>query len=132
MLERVNGRVSEADAEREIEACKAARDLTRGALREAETSLGFAERRVADAVGAVLATAAPRLIAEAEAARVAFEGKVAVLRFLRPSLGDEQRRRVDFTSLFPTDFDVRDNPVLGVWKVAAERLGRDADAPLPE
>jgi hypothetical protein len=79
-----------------------------------------------------LATAAGRLISEAEAARPEFEGRTAILRFMRSALGDEARCRVDVVSAWPTDYDVRSNPLLETWKAAADALSRDADALLPD
>ena len=78
LLERVNSRALEADAEREIEACKSARDLCKVALADAERSLDFKQRRVGIAVDALMATAAGREIARAEALRREFEGAQAI------------------------------------------------------
>ena len=124
-------RFAEKDAGDAVTACRAARDLCKAALADAESSLGFKERKVADAVGAVLATVAPRLIAEAEAARREFEAKVSVLRFLRSSLSDGHRRRLDAATAYPTNFDSGSHPVLAKWQAAAAALARDADAALP-
>jgi hypothetical protein len=77
LLERVNGRAFEAGIEREIGALKSARDLCRSAVSESDRDLVFAEHRVTSAVGAVMASAAGKLVAEAEARRAAFFGSVS-------------------------------------------------------
>jgi hypothetical protein len=130
LLERVNGRAREADIEREITACRAARDLCKGTLADAETDLGWAERKVVSAIGSLLASSASKLIAEEEELRASLEGKRAILRFLRSTLGDDQRRRVDMT-LPPGFVDDRDAAV-GPWLSAVAALQKDADAALPE
>ena len=70
---------AEADAESAVTSYRAARDLCRAAAAECDRAGEFAARRVADAVLAVLATAAAKLIDQAEAARREFEGKAAVV-----------------------------------------------------
>jgi hypothetical protein len=129
LLERVNGGQREADIEREIVSLKSARDLCRTAFTEAETDLGWAERKVVAAIGAVLAGAASRLIAEEEQLRAALEAKRAILRFLRSSLGDDQRRRVDM--MLPPGFVDDAHVAVVPWRDAAAALGRDSNAPLP-
>jgi hypothetical protein len=130
LLQRVNG-TREADVEREITACKSARDLCKATLADAQVDLGSGERKVIAAIGSVLSGSASRLIAEEEQLRASLEGKRAILRYLRSSLGDDQRRRVD-AMLPPSVGWVDDHPAVGPWKAAAEALTRDADAALPD
>jgi hypothetical protein len=107
-------------------------DLCRSAVSESDRDLVFAEHRVTSAVGAVMASAAGKLVAEAEARRAAFFGSVSVLRFLRSSLSDIHRQRVDQVLAYPTDFDIGEDPARAAWRSAAEALSRDADAELPK
>ncbi len=132
VLERVNGRQREGEIEEEIVALKEARDLCKGALAEAEASLEFKKRRVAEAVGAVIAGAAPQLIAATEAAKRDFDGRAAVLKFIHSSLGEAHRRQAEVAIAYPTGFDLLDHPALAPWRKAAEALGRDGDAPVPQ
>jgi hypothetical protein len=124
-------RFAERDAEEALVACKAARDLCRSALAEAEVTLGYKQRKVDGAIGAVLATAAPKLIEAAESARREFEAKVLVLRFLWSSLGDAQRQHVDGVTTFPTSDSGSQHPALAAWRKAADSLSKDPDAELP-
>lgn len=131
-LQRVNDRVSEADATREIDAVRAALALCREEVRDAETNYEFSERRVADAICAVLATAAPRLIDDAASTKKGFEGQLAVLRFMRNGLSDGLRRRVDQVTSYPTNFSEGDHPELQRWEATAQALRSDPDAALPQ
>jgi hypothetical protein len=128
LLERVNGRAREADIEREITACKAARDLCKGALADAETDLGWAEGKVVSAIGAVLASSASKLIVEEEALRATLEGKRAVLRFL-PLDADQQ---CHVATVLGRGWGDDAHPAVAPWRAAVEALGRDADAALPD
>jgi hypothetical protein len=93
VLERkAHARATEIEAE--IAATKEARELCRGALREAERALDFAEHKVADAIGTVLAGAAAQLIKACEAAKADFTARAATPRFIRSALSDQCRRRV--------------------------------------
>jgi hypothetical protein len=105
--------------------------LCRESLRESESDLWFKERRVVAAIGAVMGGSASKLVTEAEAARREFEGQVAVCRFLRSSVTDDLRQRIDAVSVHPTGFDNGVHPAVVPWAAAAEALSRDAEAALP-
>jgi chromosome segregation ATPase len=130
LLERINGRASEADIEREIVSLKSARDLCRTALADAETDLGWKERKVVSAIGAVLAGSASRLIAEEEQLRASLESRRAILRYLRSALPDAQTREID--RRLPAGFADDAHPAVLPWKAAAEELSENAEALLPD
>lgn len=125
-------RFAERDAEETVTACRAARDLVRAELREAESALDLAERRVRDAVGAVMAGAGEHLVKACEAAKREFAERAAILRFIRSNLSDGLRRRADEATSFPANFERCDHPALQPWKACAASLSRDPDAKFPE
>ena len=130
VLERRN-RARAEDVETQIEELKEARGLIRGELADAEKALDFKVRRVTDAVNALLASSAPRLIEQAEAVRDELIRLASVLRYFRSSVSDTQRRRIDEVTAFPTDFD-RSHSAVAPWQAAASALAKNADSALPE
>jgi hypothetical protein len=124
-------RFAEQEAENTVTACRSARDLCKGALADAENALGWAERKVTSAVGAVMASAVEKLFAEAERLRLELEGKRAALAVLRPMLPDELSRRI-YMALPDLSLGNPGHPPVAVWQAAAEALSRDADSPLPQ
>jgi hypothetical protein len=125
-----NGRVHEADIERDIASLRAARDLCRTALAEAQSALEYAEKRVIRAVGAVLAGSASRLIEKEENLRASLEGTRAVLKYLCSVLPDAQRREID--RRLPAGFADDRHAAVGPWRATAEALSENADAALPD
>jgi hypothetical protein len=124
-----NNRTRQADIEAELDACKNALTLCRDAVREAESDLWFKEKKVTDAVGAVLAGSASRLIAEEEQLRASLEGRRAILRYLRSALPDAQTREID--RRLPAGFADDAHAAVLPWRVCVEALSENADAPLP-
>ncbi len=131
LLERVDGRASEAEAQRQVDEAKAARELVRRALIEAENAVGWAEQKVTSAVGAVMAGSAEKLLAEAERLRLELEGKRAVLAVLRPMLPDELSRKI-YMALPDLGLGNSGHPAVLAWQAAADALSKSADAALPE
>jgi hypothetical protein len=125
-----NNRTRQADIEAELDACKNALTLCRDAVREAESDLWFKEKKVTDAVGAVLAGSASRLIAEEEQLRASLESRRAILRYLRSALPDAQTREID--RRLPAGFADDAHPAVLPWKAAAEELSENAEALLPD
>lgn len=124
-------RFAEQDAEAAVSACRAARDLCKGALADAENALGWAEKKVTSAVGNVMASAVEGLLAEAERLRRELEGKHAVLAVLRPMLPDELGRRV-YRALPDLGVGNLGHPAVLAWRATAAALSKNADATLPE
>jgi TATA-binding protein-associated factor Taf7 len=123
-------RFAERDAEDAVTACRAARDLCKAAIAEAEKVLMFAQIRVESAAKPILAAEADRLLVEAEALKAKFDDVRAVLLFLSSSLpaGSPLLLRLD-NALEAKP--ARNLPAPAEWRKAHEALMRDAGAPLP-
>jgi chromosome segregation ATPase len=123
-------RFAERDAEDAVTACRAAKDLCKAAVAEAERSLMLKQLRVDSACKPVLAADIARVLAAAEGLKRKFDETRATLTFLAGSLppGAPLRLRVDDAlECAPA----RDLEPPAEWRKAREALMRDARAPLP-
>jgi chromosome segregation ATPase len=123
-------RFAERDAEDAITACRAARDLCKSALSDAEASLGYAQMKTESATKPVLAAEVDRFLVETEALKAQFEKARAALSFLAGSLppGSPLRLRIyDALECAPA----RNLEPPPEWLKARADLMRDARAPLP-
>ena len=123
-------RFAERDAEDAVTACRAARELCKAAIAEAERALMYAQMKVDSAAKPILAAEAVRVLVEAEALKAKFDEARAVLMFLASSLpaGSPSLLRLENALEAKPAMYL---PVPDEWKKAREALLRDANAPLP-
>jgi hypothetical protein len=123
-------RFAERDAEDAVAACRAAKDLCKAAVAEAERSLMLKQLRVDACCRPVLSAEIGRILARAEALKAKFDHVRAALAFLSASLppGSPLRLKVDDAiECAPA----RNLEPPAEWRKAREALMRDARAPLP-
>jgi hypothetical protein len=123
-------RFAERDAEDAVAACRAAKDLCKAAVAEAERSLMLKQLPVDACCRSVLSAEIGRILARAEALKAQFEKARAALSFLAGSLppGSPLRLRIDDAiECAPA----RNLEPPAEWRKAREALMRDARAPLP-
>jgi hypothetical protein len=123
-------RFAERNAQDAVTACRAARDLCKAAVADAEASLGYKKLRVEAAVRPILVAEAGRIIKDVEDMKVKFDEMRATLAFLSRALpaGKPLSLRIDAA------LDVAPAQRLELpakWRQAHEALMRDADWPLP-
>jgi hypothetical protein len=127
VLDRPARRSEVGAAEVAVEAYVDAIRQTERQLREAETSVGFAERKVAAAVGDVISAESIAGLAHSiEEAKATLAQRQAVARFLR---GFAQDPRLD-AALRPVEALPLSAPILDRWRRAVEALGADPEARL--
>jgi hypothetical protein len=124
-------RFAERDAEDAVTACRAARDLCKAALSDAEASLGYKRLRVDAAVRPIMAAEVGSVCSEAEALKRQLDGKLAVLTLLESALepGSPERTHVD-NALRSRAPDYREHPATEQWVAWRMALLADPNAQL--
>ena len=120
-----------ADAQEKAAACAEARALVKAALKDAEQHREWIERDVPRAAGRVIASEAlPALLADVSRLHREWEGKQAVLMFLRTRVDHETSRAIDAALAAPEA--VRgEHPAVEAWRQAWESLLTAPEAVLP-
>ncbi len=129
-------RAAETDVEDDIAVAREAVAKLKTTIEEQERALGYAERRIENAIGGVMAGAVGGLLAEVEALEAALAAKRAVLfGFICPRLPPEAPEYAKLNMMALSESFVapnRNHPALTPWKAAHEALLHDASAALPE
>jgi len=128
-------RSSAEGAAADIEAAKAVRAKARLAIAELERALDWAERRVGEAIGRVMAGRVGKFVAEVEALAAELAAKRAVLAFIYSRMPRDAPEYGRLNELTRSERFVAPNlnhAAVAPWRAAHEALLRDADAALPE